>query len=564
MSDYHKVFFSKECLLIIASYVRIDVETDKACYTILAQNILTRSNTSIVERLLAKHLFVPAKAAFHGLNQPDRSGIAKASKNGQNTLAALLNPIQSTLQKALSSGDVESIVARSIVSLFELGIKLVSLSTPKKRLAESHWLELLFLSLAACLGFSVTEADLTASDKHPVSYLQTMLKIASQYKLFFKRKTLEVLLSRYSGLSASSHIEEPHWSLIAAIVDLDANIFVVKRAESTESATDMHDVINLLLSCITRTAWGSTSFGITGSRYAADESQWSAYLTIKEGIVIPLMNVYASARNLSDFMKWWHGQVLRALEIHPHIESDNVDAGCGVSEEHPEKITVSVWEDPNLIQALAENLDRTLTIGQIQTLLEQFTTDVSNHAMSPTASEFDPRTMASLSTLNIMFCALRTDENIKQLLPTIRSILADCMAINNTANSTGVKTHWRVWRLAATAHRLYYSIVDAATLAEHPILDVESLAKIGFERVETASNYVGSTMDLEAAEAFACLGSLTQDLKQNHVTLQLILNSVNIALNAVQQLLAGRKDSTRLGRSFCFASIIATYPSLLM
>ena len=567
MPNNHQVFFSKECLLIIASYVRIDAEKDMACYTILAQNILTGGNTVIVERLLAKHLFIPAKAAFHRAKQPDRSGVAAASEDGQTNLVALLTPILLLLQKALSQGDVGSVVARSIVFLFELGIKLVPLSTPKKRLTESPWLEYLFLSLSACLGFDVSQADPIALGTHPVSYLQTMLKTASRYKLSFNRKTLKVLLSRYSGLSTSSHTAEPRWSLIAEIVALDANMFVSSAANNTDNETDLHDLTNLLLCSITRTAWTSTSFGLTGMRPAADEAQRSAYLMVKKDIIIPLMKVYASARNLSGFVTRWQAELLRACEIHPEfsqIEPHEVDVEGVDCEDGNEGPAVSVWEDQDLVHALAEHLDMSLTIGQISTLLEQFAVDISNHARAPTASEFDPRTMASLSTTNTILCALRIEENIKQLLPILTSLLADCMTILATKHSSVVKTPWRVWRLVATAHRLYYSIVDAATLAENPILDVESLAKIGFERVETASNSVDENTELEAAEAFACLGSLTQDLKRNHVLLQLILGSANVALNAVQQLFASRKNCTRLGRSFCFASIIATYPSLLM
>ena len=547
--------------------MRIDAEKDMACYTILAQNILTGGNTVIVERLLAKHLFIPAKAVFHRAQQPDRSGVAAASKDGQTNLVALLSPIGLLLQKALSRGDVGSVVARSIVFLFQLGIKLVPLSTPKKILTESPWLEYLFFSLSACLGFDISQADPITFGTHPISYLQTMLKTASRYKLLFKRNTLEALLSRYSGLSAAPHTAEPRWSLIAAIIALDANIFVSSRANGTDSETDLLDSTNLLLSSITRTVWTSTSFGLTGARPATDEARRSAYLTVKKDIIGPLMNVYASARNLSGFVTRWQAQLLRACEMYTElsqIEPHNVDVGGVDCEDANEGTAVSVWEDQDLVHALAEHLDKSLTLGQISTLLEQFAVDISNYAKAPTASEFDPRTMASLSTVNTILCALQMDENIRQLLPILKSLLADCMAILATDNSSVVKTRWRVWRLAATAHRLYYSIVDAATLADHSILDVESLAKIGFERVETASNSVEETNELEAAEAFASLGSLTQDLKRNHVLLQLILGSANAALNAVQQLFASMKDFTRLGRSFCFASIIATYPSLLM
>lgn len=142
-----------------------------------------KGNSAIVdiERLIARHVFLPARATFH----------ESAALTSAISLETLLEPIKTLPSR--TDTPVESVAHDFLHVLFSVAIRCSPRSSTRKMLSEQPWLEHVFAVLMGCVPTS-----------RPTVHLQKLLSVAKRYEVKFNRETLRSLISDYGSKSASA------------------------------------------------------------------------------------------------------------------------------------------------------------------------------------------------------------------------------------------------------------------------------------------------------------------------------------------------------------------------
>lgn len=144
---------------------------------------------SLLEALLARHVFVPARVAFHDT--------VDANKSSSMNLGHLLDPSKH-YPIHLTGTAQPGPMPEMIPTLFSIAIRCTPRSTTKRRLAEQPWLEKVFTSLVECLPLA---GDHEGQSKQTVAITQlvNLLQIAKRHRVKLGQKTLKEMAISYSG-----------------------------------------------------------------------------------------------------------------------------------------------------------------------------------------------------------------------------------------------------------------------------------------------------------------------------------------------------------------------------
>jgi nucleolar pre-ribosomal-associated protein 2 len=164
--------------------------------------------------------------------------------------------------------------------------------------------------------------------------LQSMLLSAIHFKVKLDLPSLRKVTSQYA-LSE----EEPDWSLVAALLKLDGNVFLIPDPSE--------DLLNKLLSKITKLPFRGGY-------------EWSE--TISSDVLIPLMHEFAKARDLNGFLHHWHAELVNFEKLRGNIELE----------------FFSPWEGDSLQKELQKIFEPSLTLQQIAQILDWLESEVNN------------------------------------------------------------------------------------------------------------------------------------------------------------------------------------------
>ncbi|TQS39083.1 hypothetical protein Golomagni_00397 [Golovinomyces magnicellulatus] len=247
---------------------------------------------SQLEQLLSLNIIIPAKKKYH--------------ENSTSDLLEMLTKPVATLN------------IFNVPVLFEISIRSIRHQCTRNRQPEDEaWLQAVFQTLLNL-----------RSDSENQECINNMLKLCIQFKVNLDMKLLQSILLK----SAISEYDQ-NWTLIATIIKLDANIFLVSNEES---------LLALLLNRITE---------------ASLDPCWS---TISDHVVsevlLPVMLEFAKARDLSGFIKLWFNQ----LCIFESKRKETQDSSM---------IVFSAWEQERLFLELRKILDSSLSTDQILNLI---------------------------------------------------------------------------------------------------------------------------------------------------------------------------------------------------
>ncbi|RKF77753.1 putative urb2 npa2 family protein [Golovinomyces cichoracearum] len=248
---------------------------------------------SPLEKLLSQNIIIPAKKKYH--------------ENSTSDLLEMLTKPVVTLN------------ILNVPVLFEIAIRSIRHQSTRNRQPEDEaWLQAVFQTLLHL-----------NSDSENQECINSMLKLCIQFKVDLEKKLLQSIVLK-SAISES----DINWILIATIIKLDANIFFGSNEES---------LLALLLGRITESSL---------------EPCWS---TISDHVIsevlLPIMNEFAKARDLSGFIKLWFNQL--CIFERRREKAQNLS------------ITVfSAWEQERLCLELRKLLELSLSTDQILNLID--------------------------------------------------------------------------------------------------------------------------------------------------------------------------------------------------
>ncbi|KAI4720315.1 hypothetical protein E4T48_03493 [Aureobasidium sp. EXF-10727] len=375
------ISFCTECLwpaALLLQLLQSDLTSDGA-----SQQHATHAIRSL-DRLLATHLFVPARAAFY-------SSKAVVQKKRQQVevpgLVQRLKPLRSQII-ALLDADASDLVKQAQLShaygcvplLLDLAVRCAPIANPKQRIVEAPWIHLVFNSLSDTITSSKTSDAEIVNQK-----LKDMLDVLSTKSLVLDADVLSEMLAQRCDLSTSL----PDFPLVAKILNMNASMFTDLNAAPAKA----------LFEALTNNGEAKAST-VSGSVSTDD---WENPRTICYNIVVPLMHAYARTRNLPAFLDQWSS----CLSI--QISSKKTSKWL-------------LWADLSLEESLRAVLETSLTSAQIAELLESRQSALSQSVASSSVASSEA--FANLVLLNAIIGALKTDATIDTLVPHLESLLS--------------------------------------------------------------------------------------------------------------------------------------------
>lgn len=486
-------------------------------------NASQHNATRSLDRLLATHLFVPARVAFY------TSKATVPKKRQQSEVPGLvqrLEPLRAHIT-ALVDGDTSDPVKQGqllhayacVPLLLDLAVRCAPIGNPKQRIVEAPWIHLLFNSLSE----TITKAPdaIVVNQK-----LNEMFDVLSDNKLVLDADALGEILDQRCNLSTST----PDFPLVAKILNMNASIFTDVNAAPAKALFDT----------LTRNGEAKTS-AVSG---LVSNNDWSNPRNICYEIVVPLMHAYARTRNLPAFIDQW-------------------SACLSVQIASKKSSRWFLWADLSLEESLRDILETSLTSAQISELLESRQSALSQSvALSSVAS---PQAFANIVLLNAIIGALKTDATIDALMPYLESLL---LAVESAFLQTGdidelLCAH--MIGLCSRIYQLWYPIWSTTKSGE----EVRTrnarvlggpITHLALKKIQSGSKSKSGTI-LEVDSAFVFIASIC-DMQRKLIGHE--SDYAHLFCRAALPSKDGKKSSSYASqRPVAFLTIITGFPGLL-
>jgi nucleolar pre-ribosomal-associated protein 2 len=415
--DPMDISFCTECLWPAALLLQ-------SLHADLGSNGASQQATRSLDRLLATHLFVPARAAFYASKaivqkkrqQPEVPGLVQR-----------LEPLRSQIT-ALVDGDTSDPVNQGQLShaygcvplLLDLAVRCAPIGNPKQRIIEAPWIHLLFNSLS--------ETITKASDAVIVNQkLNEMFDVLTDKNLVLDSDVLSEILDQRCNLSTS----KPDFPLVAKIINMNATIFTDVNAAPAKALFEA------------LTSNGEAKASTVSGSVASDD--WSNPRNICYKIVVPLMNAYARNRNLPAFLEQW------SACLSTQISSKKLSRWL-------------LWADLSLEESLRAILETSLTSAQISELLDSRQNALSQSVAS--SSVASPEAFANIVLLNAIIGALKADATIDTLMPYLESLLLAVESAFSQAADISELLSAHMIGLSSRIYQLWYPIWSTSKSSE--------------------------------------------------------------------------------------------------
>lgn len=366
--------FSTECLVPTLTLLEKLRDLRKESSTRVSSSSIDHA-TQALDKILARHLFAPSRAAFFNPTTTEKAAPSAASREAT-ALMGYLAPLRAKLLQAAQIEDTEEPLPVELASLFRVVSHLLDLAiraspsrTPKGRLAEKPWIQATFASLAECAGCSPRAAPELITRATAVSALEGALHVLQVHNVSVNSELLKTIFWYYSGVKyPEGQKRTVHWSLIASLIELDPSVFVIeskfKANSNRDSYSDLAEFVFEQISVGELQGSGfeelnSSALDIKNNQKKAtsEPTGCATRAVILERIIVPLMLAFVRNRNLLGFLRKWDHQLVRSYRH----ESRKI----------LKSRTYHIWEDRTLNKALAELLEQSLTQGQITTLVQE-------------------------------------------------------------------------------------------------------------------------------------------------------------------------------------------------
>ncbi|KAI5243200.1 hypothetical protein E4T47_02880 [Aureobasidium subglaciale] len=431
-----------------------------------------------LDRLLATHLFVPARTAFYSskaITQKKRSQLELPElAQRMESLRAQIVALNEDSPNSSKQAQLSHAYA-CVPLLLDLAVRCAPIASPKQRIVEAPWIHLVFTTLSDIISVSDGGSDASAINQT----LIRMLDVLSGKSLVLDTGVLSDILDQRCNLSASSSSSSqalPDFPLVARILNMNSSIFTDIDAAPAKN----------LFEALTNN--GTAEMSKISNAVSTDD--WSNPRNICYRIVLPLMHAFARARHLPTFLDQWAACL--SLQISAKMSG------------------WLLWADASLEESLRSVLETSLTSAQISELLESRQDALSRFVTSSSISS--PQTLANIVLLNAIIGAVKTDATIDTLLPHLESLLSALEKAFVQATDSKNTLSAQMIGLCSRIYQLWYPIWSTsktsaevqtrnATLLDGPVTQF-ALQKIHSGPKAKSGATAGTVSDVDSAFVF--------------------------------------------------------------
>ncbi|KAJ5082444.1 hypothetical protein N7532_011487 [Penicillium argentinense] len=365
-----------------------------------------------IERILAVHVLLPARAAFYarGGTGIDYSKESNPNWNCVQPVTDTFRPIIRELSmtpQAESNGNHESACAawksiELLPELFDNAVRAVPRYDFRRQTVEVPWLETLFVSVAELAYDATKDDEPECYSSRFVSVLEQLLRVALDRDVGL---TLHTILThtRYTGLFHKG-LKGVEWDVTALMISLGVDVFM-----PNSGLRDSRMLLDALLDKIML-------------QWRENDSKKDEYKLVKNNIVIPLLRGFATARDLPTFMEVWHNQLI----ILEEARSRNADLPY-----------FSVWEDDDLCDTYSDLMKTSPTASNVAAQM---------HTAAETIRDSNGKVSES-SQSYAKFVIMEASFREKALdFPESETVLSSFLEFLRATLSSKQVLHWR-WRL---------------------------------------------------------------------------------------------------------------------
>ncbi|KAF5874717.1 putative urb2 npa2 family protein [Botrytis fragariae] len=278
----------------------------------------TQDWKEILEKLIARNIIIPSKASA-GEKQ------------------------DSTLLQSLTRVLVLQDVANAPI-LFDIAIRsLQSNGDRRRRPSDNAWLQTVFTTLKSAMPPTKTVAHNSA--------IREILQRSIQHEVDLGLPELKSLTAEYVVPEGSTD-----WYLLETVMKLDANVFLI--ADSDKNL--LNDVLERVTNVYFEITWPEQS------RHIVSE------------IVVPLMDEFAKARDLSGFVRHWYSQLVKFEQTRKEDAMFPADAFLHLVD----WLAIEIVNQPNavvtILEAIANSISREDVVDIIGTRLYHVIFDNGN------------------------------------------------------------------------------------------------------------------------------------------------------------------------------------------
>ncbi|KAF2681798.1 hypothetical protein K458DRAFT_489234 [Lentithecium fluviatile CBS 122367] len=328
-----------------------------------------------LDRLLTKHVLLPSRTAFFGGASGPVEGNGQPDRLKAELLSSSLEPLRARLLQAAQIEDSGEAIPACLSSLFsavpqllDLVIRFSPAQTPKSRIADKPWIQAAFVSLAECAGCSLEAPEFTTS-RLSIDALRKSLHNLASHDMTLDSAILKDVFWFHSGLKYPLRQERViHWPLIAALIELDPDIFLADphHTLSAPASDDRpEDLAGFLFDQISATDSWELSTVLSDLTLTRGEAciteplvkERSPKEAVIQKIIVPIMSAFARNRNLRGFIDRWNHQL----------------NGLSRDSRHPMKeLGTSIWKHDGLVAAVVAVFEASMTPVAVTNLLREY------------------------------------------------------------------------------------------------------------------------------------------------------------------------------------------------
>lgn len=411
--------FSTECLIpalllsqtIHRSMTNVSVGADLG--------VLTDTSLAL-DRLIAKHVLVPSRSAFFIASSETTTKESKSVAKKAELLANSLGPLNAKILQAAQIQDTGVEIPTYFVPLFaavpyllDLVIRSSPARTPKSRTAEKPWIQAALVTLAQCVGCSLNPPEFAAPQASISAFEQCLTMLAS-HNVSIDAHILRDLFWFHSGFTYPlNQVRVVNWPLVAALVEIDPSIFLVDP-KATSSSTDERpsDLAAFLFERISSAKFemhvqtDDDAMDIDGddtvSTTAGSSSKSFSIKEVVKRIIVPIIHAFARNRQLLGFIDRWDDELRRPALVN----SDPL-----------QKLHSRIWGDRDLVMALSDVFEQSLTLTQISALFQKHAKQLEKHS-----KKHPNKAIGSAVIVQAILHSIKSEETIEALRPTMLSV----------------------------------------------------------------------------------------------------------------------------------------------
>lgn len=392
-----------------------------------------------LQRQITEHIVLPARQSFEN----SKSRTAKGDGGREISIDQLLSPLRGIMSQREHQHQFHIEKFHPIARFYRIIVENTPLETSKQRISQRAWLQFMFDHIATQASIFVSNSSDFTSNPDSTKALKDILGIVSDQNIKFETASLEKILTQCS-LLLNEESSQVDWDIITLCMEIDPDVFVIPAVSADSPARKPNAYLVALFRKINAL-----------SQSAQAKSKQSGTMRQAELVTVSLVKGFAHARDLLGFVDHWTSNLVHAHSLREDAEeqtansderADDPDDRIGDSDEQTDKAP-SVWEGDLLSQAVATEVERRLTSGQIQNLLQKLKVGLST--MDTDSDREQGRYIADLVILDCILSGCHDEDNIEQLTEIVQDLYTIILVLCEA--EVPPKSHtWRLWRCLAT------------------------------------------------------------------------------------------------------------------